>query len=495
MHGLADTRVALEAAPIASNASKASGAGVGGHPVGKQAATEVGIIRDCGSVSGHAENDESDQKVRIHPDDSSLTQRAPDLTEVHAAADAPDYLPVEHPPTLAAAAATDASDCMPIEHPPSLAAADAAVPRRHKRIFFVRHGESAWNEAQREYQLSKLIKFDHPLNAQGVQQAQTFAERAAHTVNMYAGADCTAGREFAGMGRELGTGVGVQGYTMGKQSEAAAAEVQGYTMGKQSEAAAAEVQGYTMGKQSEAAAAEVEGYTMGKQSEAAAAAAAANHGADPVDLGVVFATSVSPVGSDGDDLLLNSRAVDGVSLDGSRQLSALQPMGGDDEEGRGTGGGSSSSGSGDSGRGNNSGGGGAGSGDIGSLSLDDGRQPSGFQPIGGSGSSGICNGDIGSLSLDGGRHLSAPQPIRGSGSSGDEGTPVSGMVEIHGGNHTSDDDDYVGWVASYARAQKCVTQSPSTARLTPCSSNPLPIVAPSNSITLDPNPLTLNPKP
>ena len=67
--------------------------------------------------------------------------------------------------------------------PPGADSADVAadnvtVPRRSKRIFFVRHGESAWNEAQREMQLAKMIRFDHPLNARGVQQAQQLAARA-----------------------------------------------------------------------------------------------------------------------------------------------------------------------------------------------------------------------------------------------------------------------------------------------------------------------------
>ena len=40
-----------------------------------------------------------------------------------------------------------------------------------KRVFFVRHGESKWNEAQRELLLSKMAKFDHPLTSIGVLQA------------------------------------------------------------------------------------------------------------------------------------------------------------------------------------------------------------------------------------------------------------------------------------------------------------------------------------
>ena len=56
------------------------------------------------------------------------------------------------------------------------------VPRRRKRIFFVRHGESAWNEAQRELQFAKMIRFDHPLNSRGVRQAKELAVRGLQTV-------------------------------------------------------------------------------------------------------------------------------------------------------------------------------------------------------------------------------------------------------------------------------------------------------------------------
>jgi broad specificity phosphatase PhoE len=44
-------------------------------------------------------------------------------------------------------------------------------PKRTKRIFFLRHGESRWNEARREMRLSEFAKFDHPLNDVGVRQA------------------------------------------------------------------------------------------------------------------------------------------------------------------------------------------------------------------------------------------------------------------------------------------------------------------------------------
>ena len=58
------------------------------------------------------------------------------------------------------------------------AAGPSVLPRRRKRIFFVRHGESAWNEATREYKLSKMIRFDHPLNAEGAAQARRLGRAA-----------------------------------------------------------------------------------------------------------------------------------------------------------------------------------------------------------------------------------------------------------------------------------------------------------------------------
>lgn len=58
---------------------------------------------------------------------------------------------------------------------PARDGADVVVPQNfpktRKRVFFLRHGESRWNEAQREMQLSAMAKFDHPLNAKGATQA------------------------------------------------------------------------------------------------------------------------------------------------------------------------------------------------------------------------------------------------------------------------------------------------------------------------------------
>ena len=47
----------------------------------------------------------------------------------------------------------------------------ARFPRRAKRVFFLRHGESQWNEARREMRFAAMAKFDHPLNAKGTCQA------------------------------------------------------------------------------------------------------------------------------------------------------------------------------------------------------------------------------------------------------------------------------------------------------------------------------------
>ena len=48
-----------------------------------------------------------------------------------------------------------------------------------KRVFFVRHGESKWNEAQRDINIANMMRFDHPLTLVGVQQAQALGSRAA----------------------------------------------------------------------------------------------------------------------------------------------------------------------------------------------------------------------------------------------------------------------------------------------------------------------------
>ena len=49
---------------------------------------------------------------------------------------------------------------------------DVAETRASKRIFYVRHGESKWNEAQRDINIANMMRFDHPLTLVGVQQAQ-----------------------------------------------------------------------------------------------------------------------------------------------------------------------------------------------------------------------------------------------------------------------------------------------------------------------------------
>ena len=56
---------------------------------------------------------------------------------------------------------------------------DVAEMRAAKRIFYVRHGESKWNEAQRDINIANMMRFDHPLTLVGVQQAQALGGRAA----------------------------------------------------------------------------------------------------------------------------------------------------------------------------------------------------------------------------------------------------------------------------------------------------------------------------
>lgn len=57
--------------------------------------------------------------------------------------------------------------------------ASDGAPKRKKRIFFVRHGESKWNEAQRDINIASMMRFDHPLTLVGVQQAQALGGRGA----------------------------------------------------------------------------------------------------------------------------------------------------------------------------------------------------------------------------------------------------------------------------------------------------------------------------
>jgi hypothetical protein len=67
----------------------------------------------------------------------------------------------------------------------------ASFPKTRKRVFFLRHGESRWNEAQREMQLSAMAKFDHPLNAKGATQAVHAGREAAryHAASLRYGVD------------------------------------------------------------------------------------------------------------------------------------------------------------------------------------------------------------------------------------------------------------------------------------------------------------------
>ena len=46
-------------------------------------------------------------------------------------------------------------------------------PLPTKRVFFVRHGESQWNRAQRRHNILAMVSaVDHPLTSQGAEQAR-----------------------------------------------------------------------------------------------------------------------------------------------------------------------------------------------------------------------------------------------------------------------------------------------------------------------------------
>ena len=40
-----------------------------------------------------------------------------------------------------------------------------------RTIFFIRHGESMWNEATEKGKISQIVGHDHPLNLEGIEQA------------------------------------------------------------------------------------------------------------------------------------------------------------------------------------------------------------------------------------------------------------------------------------------------------------------------------------
>ena len=58
-------------------------------------------------------------------------------------------------------------------HIDALCAAGQVAPAApNKRVFFVRHGESRWNEAQRKKDVLEMVSHvDHPLNQTGYMQA------------------------------------------------------------------------------------------------------------------------------------------------------------------------------------------------------------------------------------------------------------------------------------------------------------------------------------
>ena len=45
---------------------------------------------------------------------------------------------------------------------------------QEKIIYLIRHGESMWNEAQDAKNVVGMLKFGHPLNAEGISQCQKF---------------------------------------------------------------------------------------------------------------------------------------------------------------------------------------------------------------------------------------------------------------------------------------------------------------------------------
>lgn len=48
------------------------------------------------------------------------------------------------------------------------------LPVQRKVVYFIRHGESEWNEAQERMNLRGMMAFDHPLNKLGVDQSKAF---------------------------------------------------------------------------------------------------------------------------------------------------------------------------------------------------------------------------------------------------------------------------------------------------------------------------------
>ena len=55
---------------------------------------------------------------------------------------------------------------------------DAVSPSfSRKTVFLVRHGQSRWNEAQRNRRLDALVAFDHPLTRLGAEQALRLREQ------------------------------------------------------------------------------------------------------------------------------------------------------------------------------------------------------------------------------------------------------------------------------------------------------------------------------
>jgi len=45
-------------------------------------------------------------------------------------------------------------------------------PPQRKTVYLIRHGESVWNQAQKDKNVGDMLDFDHPLNKTGIEQAQ-----------------------------------------------------------------------------------------------------------------------------------------------------------------------------------------------------------------------------------------------------------------------------------------------------------------------------------
>ena len=76
------------------------------------------------------------------------------------------------------ATATEAGPLLPASlRLPRLSLPPPALLVTRKTVFLLRHGQSRWNEAQRNRRLDALVAFDHPLTRLGAEQAIALRER------------------------------------------------------------------------------------------------------------------------------------------------------------------------------------------------------------------------------------------------------------------------------------------------------------------------------